>query len=1067
MANRQRLRTVAQGRLGVVKNVSYTPGIKKLLSERSLIKQGYGIVKLSLQHADIICRTTGKLKGRAYSTNNGLWMIDPLTIKPLDDEVIAKHPEYAMTSSLKDEDAFDHYQNIMFMPQNAMKQLKEQRAVEGFKVSMKSLNKKRPLNTALILGSMTRNPVRRKKMMKQKPPIGHTIIADVYGKVRTKGLNGQHYYAFFIDKGGGMNGVYAMKTKDEMSEKIQKYFSFKNSIGENIKVFESDGGTEIQNKKIKSWLRDKGVHVNVGAPYKHEHTAAINPQIRYTMDLARSMMIFAKDKPLGFHPNLHPWAVMHANYIRNRTRLVERDGQYKTRYEWSMHRKPDLSKLCYWGCIGYQRIPDEVRNDKQSDKARIGYFMGFDTDGKGTLVYIPAHKKVVSTGDFIFDELSTRTDIQEAIKFEKKFLDTMESDESDESTVDEMTSDAPPSEKIVIVEDRDRRSIPDENLKRNPDTIASRTRRYKNWNESNVANMAEIRDKIDENFDINDIIINDDNSDDNMIKRAWIDYINAAIDYLNGAEVMTLSNEELLNGPDGKLWAEANCKEYSSFKSKNVFKLVKKPPGQMIHKCKIVNVIKTNLDGSKKYKTRCVIAGWSLRKGIDYKETFSPTVRQDSLKVVLALAVQQHLMIHHLDYETAYLNSPITEDVYMEIPSGYDIREEAEKLGFDPHDPNLCLKLNKSLYGTPQAGRNWNRDVHSHILSLGFKSFTKDPCIYFKKNANGNPIIICLYVDDVLICSREDEYLSKLKKDLNNRYKLNDMGRVTKFLGLNFRQVPDRLELSLTDFIDKILTKFNMIDCNISDTPAVTSVILSKAQCPSTEEEKARMSHIPYRELIGSLLFACCTIVPEITAIVSKLAEFMQNPGFAHWTEAKRVLRYLKGIKHEKFIFRRGEGPKTFQLYGYVDADWAADRDNRRSRAGYVFKIGQCIVSWASILEPTVALSTAESELMAATLATKQAVFLRDLLAFLHKTQLEPTILLEDNDACLKLSRNPEFHKRTKHIDIRWFFVREKFLTKEVVLTKVKSKNNIADLFTKVLPLSSFNHLLSALYEYH
>jgi hypothetical protein len=193
----------------------------------------------------------------------------------------------------------------------------------------------------------------------------------------------------------------------------------------------------------------------------------------------------------------------------------------------------------------------------------------------------------------------------------------------------------------------------------------------------------------------------------------------------------------------------------------------------------------------------------------------------------------------------------------------------------------------------------------------------------------------------------------------------------------------------------------------------------------------------------------------------------MQNPGFAHWTEAKRVLRYLKGIKHEKFIFRRGEGPKTFQLYGYVDADWAADRDNRRSRAGYVFKIGQCIVSWASILEPTVALSTAESELMAATLATKQAIFLRDLLAFLHKTQLEPTILLEDNDACLKLSRNPEFHKRTKHIDIRWFFVREKFLTKEVVLTKVKSKDNIADLFTKVLPLSSFNHLLSALYEYH
>jgi hypothetical protein len=237
----------------------------------------------------------------------------------------------------------------------------------------------------------------------------------VYGKVKTQGLNGSQYYAFFIDKGGGMNGVYPMKKKDEVLNKMKKYFSFKNSLNDKIKQIESDGGKEIQNKQSKLWLRDHGVHVVVGAPYKHEHTATVNPHIRYTMNLARSMMIYAKDKPLGYKPFLHPWAVTHANYIRNRTRLFERNGEFKTRYEWSTKVKPDLSKLCYWGCIGYQKIPDELRKNKQNPKARIGYFMGYDSDGKGTLVYVPSMKKVISTGDFIFDEMATRDDIDRSL----------------------------------------------------------------------------------------------------------------------------------------------------------------------------------------------------------------------------------------------------------------------------------------------------------------------------------------------------------------------------------------------------------------------------------------------------------------------------------------------------------------------------------------------------------------------------------------------------------------------------------------------------------------------------
>ena len=193
----------------------------------------------------------------------------------------------------------------------------------------------------------------------------------------------------------------------------------------------------------------------------------------------------------------------------------------------------------------------------------------------------------------------------------------------------------------------------------------------------------------------------------------------------------------------------------------------------------------------------------------------------------------------------------------------------------------------------------------------------------------------------------------------------------------------------------------------------------------------------------------------------------MNNPGRVHWQEAKRVLRYLKGIRQNKFIYYKDDSSHRFTLYGYVDADWATDKDSRRSRAGYVFKLGRCILSWCSTLEPVQALSTAESELMAATIATKQCIYLRDLLNFLGHEQKKATVIFEDNAACIRLSKNSEFHKRTKHIDLKWFYVREMYLKGVVELLKVKSENNDADLFTKILPLKTFKRAVNKMFEYN
>ena len=217
-----------------------------------------------------------------------------------------------------------------------------------------------------------------------------------------------------------------------------------------------------------------------------------------------------------------------------------------------------------------------------------------------------------------------------------------------------------------------------------------------------------------------------------------------------------------------------------------------------------------------------------------------------------------------------------------------------------------------------------------------------------------------------------------------------------------------------------------MQDCRVSDVPALNTTHLSYLDSPTTQEERNNMTDIPYRQLIGSLLFAAITIIPEISYAVSKCAEFMNNPGYKHWNEAKRILSYLKGIKHEKLTYLRSDETNKFLLYCYSDADWAANPDTRKSRAGFIGKLGNCLISWYSVNEGTVALSSAESELIAATLAARQIVFLRDILKFIGFEQKQPTILFEDNTACIKISENPILHKRTKHIQTQWFFVRER-----------------------------------------
>ncbi|KAM7469095.1 hypothetical protein LguiA_007278 [Lonicera macranthoides] len=223
---------------------------------------------------------------------------------------------------------------------------------------------------------------------------------------------------------------------------------------------------------------------------------------------------------------------------------------------------------------------------------------------------------------------------------------------------------------------------------------------------------------------------------------------------------------------------------------------------------------------------------------------------------------------------------------------------------------------------------------------------------------------------------------------------------------------------------------------------------------PETEEEVEYMAQVPYASAVGSLMYAMVCTRPDIAQAVSIVSRFMANPGKQHWNAVKWILRYLQGTKNKGLVYQRTEGSI---ICGYVDSDYAGDLDKRRSTTGYVFTFSGGPISWRSMLQGVVALSTTEAEYIAATEAVKEALWLRGLIGDLGMVQ-ENVDVYCDSQSAIHLAKNQVHHGRTKHIDVRFHFIREIIESGEVILKKIGTKDNPADMMTKVVPTTKFEH---------
>jgi len=397
-----------------------------------------------------------------------------------------------------------------------------------------------------------------------------------------------------------------------------------------------------------------------------------------------------------------------------------------------------------------------------------------------------------------------------------------------------------------------------------------------------------------------------------------------------------------------------------------------------------------------------------------------------------------------MDVDTAFLNGDLEEEVYMYQAKG--LEEKGKE--------HLVCKLNKALYGLKQAPRAWYKRLTNHLTKYGFTKVLVDSCVWIKK-IEGEICIIGIYVDDLLLISKRKETMKKMKKMLASEFQCKDLGEVHYLLGLKIiRNRSERqLFISQETYTKSVLAKFGMSECNKTDTPCDNNIQLSKSQSPDKPDEKM---HKEYRALVGSLMYLMTGTRPDIAYAVQSVSRYLGCPGEAHVKAAKRILRYVKGTSNYGILYDGKMGKENIEAY--VDSDYAKDLDGRRSTSGYVTILAGGVVTYSSKLQRTVALSSAEAEYMGLAHGTQEVLFLRELVKEIGLSQNQ-TVIHVDNQAAQQMAMNPVHHQRTKHIDVRYHFVRERIQTKEIELQHVSTKENLADIMTKGVTTGILNYL--------
>lgn len=853
-----------------------------------------------------------------------------------------------------------------------------------------------------LVGKQPRNAIPKKSIWRAKETL-ELIHSDICGPISPTSPSGKRYILCFIDDYSRKAWAHFLSEK---SEAFAQFKMFKRKVeietDKHIKCLRTDRGGEYTSREFSDFCKEEGIRRQLTTAYTPQQNGIAERKNRTVMNMVRALLS-AKKAPKYLWLEAANWTF----YVLNRcpTSAVKNITPQEA---WN-GVKPSVEHFRVWGSIGHVHVPD-VKRSKLDGKSVECVLVGLSEESKAYRLYNPVSKKMMVSRDVVFQENKGWNWEEEKDHQAESVLTWNDNDESWEESEEEGSDNETP---VAATEPTIEPEPPVEVAVEPHNDPVVQTREGRNTRRPRYLN-----DYVTEVADMDD---DDETHMANMVE-------------FNLTDPSTFEEAE-----KSQKWREAMDVEMNSIVRNRTWELVNLPNEAKCIGVKWLYKTKLNENGEvSKYKARLVAKGYSQEHGIDYIEVYAPVARMDTIRTIIATAAHRSWEVHQLDVKSAFLHGVLSEEVYVQQPKGYEVVGQENKV----------YRLHKALYGLKQAPRAWFSRIEEYFVKDGFTKSQNEETL-FLKTEDDNTLIVSVYVDDLIYTGSSLKMMDEFKKSMKREFDMTELGKMRYFLGFEVLQTSSGIHICQSKYALEILRRFELENCNSVRNPMVPG---SKIDIDDGGE---RVDETFYKQIIGSLMYITNTR-PDLQFSVSLLSRFMSKPTQLHVQAAKRVLRYLRGTLDYGIWYKRG-GRGELQIY--TDIDFAGDVESRKSTSGYVFLMDDAAVAWLSKKQPIVTLSTTEAEYVAASVCACQAVWFKRVLEELGHRVKEGTIIWCDNTSTIKLSKNPVFHGRCKHIGVRFHFLRELVNNGEIRLEHCDSQEQVADIFTKPLRREVFEDL--------
>lgn len=1063
---------------GYLLDVLWVPELtENLFSVSSALNQGCD-VKFTNNPASVIFLKNGQIKLRGNRGARGLFTIQ---LEPASQDNPTSMDFSGVTLD-------EWHQRFGHCSKDAIKELIRKDAITGIKIT----NSNNDPCVCCAHGKICRahHPTRTSTKATEE---NFALHMDTVGPIAIRSLGNNRYFVLATEEYSNYKIIRFIQGKDEVSNAVKEIVTQVEIESKRpVRMILTDNGSEYLNYKLKSWLAERGIIHETSATYTPEQNGLAERANRTIIEGTKTLINSIRNQlPAQIVERL--WAEAAQTVVYTTNRLLSPRNNEKTRYELYMGSKPCAQNLKRFGQSAIVRRENREKISKFSSKGERCVFVGYTGRTNTFRFFSPSSGRIIQSCDVIFLHEDAKQQLIDSSREEntislsdclqtKPFRSASTSGPEQKSlhgtdTGHTDTLDPDLSDKIMDAQSPQYSNpSPQQHIQETRSSdIASKQHQPSLSSQELQLSKSSLGDVIDDfgndEDDESDEIANPNNCSSiyksmpsilsnatitqpststprqaahvgpsRRATRSTIDLTTKSLPNIlkdannAGVALFSLENEPMdikdaMGRNDWPKWSEAIQEELRALEKNGTWCLIDRPRNSKLIKNKWVFKLKRKPNGEiDRYKARLVAKGFTQIENVDFHETYAPVASMTTIRLLFAIASRRHMSICQFDIKTAFLYGDLDEDILMEHPTGIS----------NPN--NKVCKLLKSLYGLRQAPRNWNKKFNFFLEKFNLKRSKIDQCLYYTEDMS---LLLVIYVDDGIVASRDKNLMRQLIAHLEANFELK-VNSCKMFLGLEVTQKENIITLTQTSYIERILERYNMSECNPISTPEeVGKIIPDSAPLPQ---------EYPFKELTGSLLYMVTCTRPDIAHAVS-MASRTSKPTMAHWLALKRILRYLKGTKHIGIQFKGGVN----ELIGFSDADYANDPVTRRSNTGYCIFYAEGLIAWRCQRQPIVTLSTTESEFVAGCDLTKAIIPIQDQLIELKEIQPDhPAQILIDNQSTIKIATNEAAQNRTKHIDVREKYITEQANKKKIVIKHVSGKKQAADILTKGLHKTNF-----------